>query len=220
MNKCFLISSFGIRDGYKKLIKNIRQYSDLPIYVVTDTEIDYSNQILVNNTFNGKHKNYHASDYWRIAAKKYIPEDIIFYLDDDMFICNSNALQGFDLCYKFGFCVPLNPRSLIKYDNKGRDANKKEEDLIYATSYNTSPIIYNKNHLLTDCYVNFFIDNPMRGPMALWYAIKYSNCHPYTLPYQWCVSNENIGIQEPLILHLGHKNVKDYYADIKCICPS
>jgi hypothetical protein len=52
---------------------------------------------------------------------------------------------------------------------------------------------------------------PIRGPTAMWRAIWRSNKNPYMLPPQWCVCQENCGVGNEIMLHVGHEKVKQYY---------
>jgi hypothetical protein len=53
--------------------------------------------------------------------------------------------------------------------------------------------------------------NPVRGPVNMWRAVYQAGFFPCLLPSQWCVCAEDVGIEEPVILHIGHEKVRDYY---------
>ena len=59
------------------------------------------------------------------------------------------------------------------------------------------------------------IDCPCRGPVMMAKTIyEATKFNPYVLPLNWCVCQENIGIGNEIILHVGHQQVKKYYEDL------
>ena len=55
--------------------------------------------------------------------------------------------------------------------------------------------------------------NPARGPLSMWRAIWKQAWTPYVLPFQWCVCDMSVGINDVICLHTGHKKVADYYLE-------
>jgi hypothetical protein len=80
---------------------------------------------------------------------------------------------------------------------------------------NMTPIVFDtKNErarrVLT-AYCESMLQNPVRGPLAMWRAIYQTGVAPCLLPPQWCVCAENVGIGNEVILHIGHSKVREFY---------
>ena len=47
----------------------------------------------------------------------------------------------------------------------------------------------------------------------MWRAIWKRGWNPYILPFQWCVCDMSVGINDVICLHTGHQKVADYYLE-------
>lgn len=164
---------------------------------------------------------YRCSDYFRIKAMLESDSDICIYTDTDMFICSDHVYQALDLAKIFGLCLPANPRMLFekdlllgadapsigsKYHNIGMKFSKMH-------SFNASPIFFYTKHEMAkkmlETYCHIFEESPMRGPSAINLASIESKFFPCMLPFQWCVSRDNI--DDEIILHVGKEQVAKKY---------
>lgn len=233
--RCIITTAFGNRThNVAHLIKNIRQYVDYPIVVITSKDSIISLPVDINHNpdsnLNVEIKlverlwpNHHRSgqrngDYYQMKATLDSEYDQILYLDDDMRICDRGFIQGFELAKKFGVCLPLNPRSFVGVDAAiGADVpiGSRAVEIPLATAYNCGTMFVDKEHCDTDSFLKgcayIILKKPMRGPLACWNTVNETKIVPYLLPPQWCVCQENIGIHNPIILHTGHEAVREYY---------
>ncbi len=194
----------------------------LTVYTDYDMKISYSNSEIrkVQPIFK-KHKRYgnRCNDYYKILGLLESKYDISISMDSDMFIYSDDIKTLIPLTKQFGICVPANPRLVVKIDGiKGVDANyilNEDETLGNGFAYNMSPISFyskdNRARNLLEFYCNEIKINTVRGPLVMWRAVWKSGIYPYLLPFQWCVCGEHIGMGEEIILHIGHKKVKEYY---------
>jgi hypothetical protein len=86
-------------------------------------------------------------------------------------------------------------------------------------STNMSPITLdtsnNRARTLLEEYTIHMEVEPVRGPLAMWRAQWSSGINPYVLPVQWCVCNQDVGIGNEIMLHLGNQPVIDHYMQEK-----
>ena len=82
----------------------------------------------------------------------------------------------------------------------------------YMTALNTGLIFYNKK---SKAFLNEFISeyssNPSRGQAALARTIWKTKIQPYTLSVNWLVCQKHQNIECPLSLHVGHRNIYDWW---------
>lgn len=230
MNRAIIITAFGDRrENVQRLIKNIRQYVDYQIHIITSVESDigsftrndnisirYVERLWPNHWRSGQRN----GDYYQMKSVLESKHNSILYLDDDMLIVNKDFVQGFELAEKFGICLPLNPRSFVGVDAAiGTDVpnSERQAKISLATAYNCGTMFVDKRatraiFFLKQC-CKILLQTPMRGPLAVWKAVEYTGVFPYVLPVQWCVCQENVGCSNPIILHYGHKKVREYYSD-------
>tara|TARA_Y100000004_G_C8957856_1_gene431678 strand:+ start:1142 stop:1909 length:768 start_codon:yes stop_codon:yes gene_type:complete len=162
-----------------------------------------------------------CNDYYKVLALLESNADIAISLDSDMFVLSTEALTLLDMTKKFGVCLPANPRMLVNIDgNIGADGNKdKKYDASKGNGFanNMSPISFDTNNtrarLLLEQYCTQMENDPVRGPLAMWRAQWTSGVNPYLLPYQWCVCKSHCGIGNEIMLHVGHKEVAEYYSE-------
>ena len=218
-----ITTSFGKRD-IKGFVENIREYTDLPIIVLCDDDyieryFDIDVEYRIVNTFWKDHKRYgqRNGDYWQArGALECDGYDEVLYLDDDMRIVSPDFIQGFELAEHFGLCLPLNPRGTVGIDGTfGADVAGGTE-IPLATAYNCGTMFFNKyNHPKVMPFLNAWVtimhETPQRGPMVAFRAALQTNFTPYTLQYNWCVCTEHIDIDNPIIVHTGHKDVKEKF---------
>lgn len=232
-NRMIMTTAFGDRrENVLRLIKNIRHYVDYPICIITSEDsnislpagsnfslgkriyIKYVPRLWPDHPRSGQRN----GDYYQMKGVLFSEYSSILYLDDDMLIVNKDFVQGFDLAEKFGFCLPLNPRSFVGVDAAiGVDVPNLERQvkIPFATAYNCGTMFINKLHLglryFLRAYCDYLMNNPMRGPLAVWKTVEKTSIVPYILPSQWCVCAEDVGCHNPIILHYGHRKVQEHY---------
>lgn len=141
--------------------------------------------------------------------------DIAIAVDTDMCVVSENIRTIIPLTKAFKFCVTLNPRALVKVDGEvGLDGETRfNETKGYGTALNagflTMDTSYNKaKEMLKDWQDRL---GGVRAQQLLWRSIYEHRVTPYILAPQWGVCREDVGIGNEVILHTGHKKVREYY---------
>ncbi len=196
------------------------------VTVYTDQDHQDSNNIKYvkkDPIYNSKHPRFgwRCNDYYKVLALLESDGDIAISLDSDMFVLSKEALSILSLTKKFGVCLPANPRLLVSIDgNIGADGNiTRQYDNSNGNGFanNMSPISFDtsnsRSRTLLREYCNQMENNPVRGPLAMWRAQWETGINPYLLPYQWCVCKSHCGIGDEIMLHVGHKEVAEYYSE-------
>jgi len=160
---------------------------------------------------------YRMHDYWKVRKMLDDDADIIIGFDMDMLIVNDLVKGIIPLTKKFGFCIPASSRRLIRNDTKiGADTDKQLDDTL-GTGFTMCPAVISldrnderaRKTLEETC--SLMLKDPLRLPLVLWRAIYKTGYYPYILPQNWCVTLDDLGIGDEIILHIGHKKVKDFY---------
>ena len=158
------------------------------------------------------------NDYWKV--KKLIDADgydVAIAFDADIKIISDKVQAIFPLVKKFGLCLPANPRKLVKIDTEiGSGSDQGLDDTLgMGYAFNMTPVAVDRNNPLAMDTLRVYCDslrlNPVRGPLAMWRACFETGFFPCLLPPQWCVCAEDVGIGNEIILHTGHKKVREYY---------
>lgn len=174
-----------------------------------------------------KHPRYgwRMNDFWKVRWMLDSGADVAMCFDGDMRIVDQEAVRTLPvLAQRFGACLPINPRYLVKVDGTvGADTNWNQAEygeysLGSGPSLNCSPIALSLADdaavALARLYCNEMLVNPVRGPIAWWRAMWSTGITPLILPPQWCVCSRHIGVGNEIILHEGHLDVKRHYAGI------
>jgi len=147
--------------------------------------------------------------------------DVAMCFDADMRIVDRNAARMLPrMASRFGICLPINPRYLVKVDGTiGADSDWNkclEETIGELVSLNCSPIAINLEDSpgteLAEVYCEEMLDYPVRGPIAWARAMWETGIVPLILAPQFCVCEKHIGCGNEIILHEGHDAVKRHYA--------
>jgi hypothetical protein len=158
-----------------------------------------------------------ASDLYRGVGLLESKADVAVYSDSDMYFCSEAARALLPLTSRFGFCLPANPRLLVRTDALlGADTDKSlDETQGYGFAYNTAVASFSpasrEARAFLEAYTRIMRDNPGRNPLNFYRAAVDSGFSPYVLPFQWCVCEDHIGIGDEIALHVGHRRVHDYY---------
>ncbi len=156
-------------------------------------------------------------DYWKVEKSLESDSEIVLAMDADMKIVSDKVKAIVPLTKAFGVCLPANPRLLVSVDTLiGADSDGKL-DTTFGTGYAMNSAIISFDPANPDareylnCYCSLMLNTPMRAPLALWRADYETRFFPCLLPPQWCVCAKDCGIGNEIILHIGHKEVRDYY---------
>lgn len=169
--------------------------------------------------FETKHHRYgwRMNDYYKVKGMLESKADIAIALDADMDIVSSEVKTIIPLVNKFGLCLPANSRHLVRVDTLiGADSDKVlDETNGNGFAFNAAIMALDRiNRDAVACmerYCQIMNHNPVRGPLALWRAVWDTGFYPCLLPQQWCVCELDVGIGNEIILHVGHKKVKEFY---------
>jgi hypothetical protein len=216
MERAFVIAAFGDREKQvRRLIKNIRTYSDWPIHILA-TDNTYLGDLpsrmekytinihfeYVKPVWTGQRSGVRNSNYHKIAFAMRHHYHSLCMLDDDMYIVDPAFKDGFAMAERFGAAIPINPRTFNHYNLMGADV--RHDDILelgkmgtptFIPAVNFSPFFVNP---LAGYAGNFLIELrnqlrnvPCRGTVAIIKAMWKSHYTPVILPEQWCVCTSN-----------------------------
>ena len=205
-------------------------YTDADFEIITDIPVNIikvDNPIYWPGIYRYGSK---CNDYYKVKGLLESKADYAISMDSDMYIVNKEVMTLLPLTKKFGICLPENPRLQVRKDG----ANGADGDYHWGSedgtrgngmANNMSPIsLFTKSdrgRSLLEHYCKEMEEHPVRGPLAMWRASWKSGVNPYMLPFQWCVcdcgigTGNIIGLENPIILHVGHKKVMDHYLKVK-----
>ncbi len=218
-------SSFDDENRLNPSLKTLKEYfpnAKYTVYSDFDLQIDGVELIKVTSpVIDPDHPRYgyRTADYYKFMALVNSKADFKCILDSDMQIVSSDIIALIYLTEKFGFCVPYNNRQLLRDDMLiSKDTQPiNDESKGLGQSYNQSPMTLWKNNergqlFYTTC-ADIMKNDPSRASLVMWKSAWRTGVYPYILPKQWCVCDSDEGIGEEIILHVGHKSVKEYYND-------
>lgn len=193
----------------------------LTVYTNYDIKINYKNtEIKHVEPIKKDHKRsfWRSSNYWKhfgLLKSKY---EISIAMDADFYILSNYVTTIIPLTLKFGLCVPMNPRYLVRVDTLiGADSDKLL-DKTFGTGFATNGgmLSFHKDNRLAREFLESYCKRRKiegRGTVSFWRTCwKFgSKFNPYILPIQWCVCKKHVGVGNEIILHLGHQEVRNYY---------
>ena len=179
-----------------------------------------------NNTpFNRNHKywGWFCCDFYQISGLLESKADIAISMDSDLMFTSDQVTTLLPITKKFGVCVPINERQLVKVDsihtrgNNGDYHIGEDESLgniltydLWWTSFDTSNDRARK--YLEEVKIQMSEKHKhVRAPLHMSRAAWETGIYPYSMPIQWGVGNGHIGCKNEIILHVGHINVQNYY---------
>ena len=218
-------SSFDDENRLNPSLKTLKEYfpnAKYTVYSDFDLQIDGVELIKVSSpVVDASHPRYgyRTADYYKFMALVNSKADFKCILDSDMQIVSSDIVALIHLTQKFGFCVPYNDRQLLRNDMQiSKDTQVIIDDSLgMGHSYNQSPMTLWQNDergqlFFTTC-ADVMKNDPSRASLVMWKTAWQTGVYPYILPKQWCVCDGNEGIGNEVILHVGHKSIKEYYND-------
>jgi len=205
----FILSEINSTNVINK--KNIlRYFSDAQISVYTEKDLP--------DVFD-KHPRwgYRMHDFYQPHKLLESKADLAIAIDADMLMVSDRVKAIVPLARAFGFCVPASSRRLVEKDTRiGADSDKKLDDSLGA-GYTMCPAFMAfwtadpQARKMLLAVRGLMFENPLRLPLVLWRAAYMTGVAPYILPQNWCVCEDDLGIGDEIILHTGHKKVRDFY---------
>ena len=204
-------------------------YSD---YEIDVSGFDIETEVKVVDKISSGHRSgYHAADYYKFYGMLNSPHETAIAMDSDM-LAMSKAVRTLPyLAKKFGICLPINPRLLVNIDStKGDDSNydiQEDKSNGWGLTYNLTPMACNPKDSRTKKLLTSVCEHLQkrqgRGATAVWRGMRDTGITPNTLSFHWCVCDSGlgmyaeppagnvVGIKNPIMLHIGHKKVKNHY---------
>jgi hypothetical protein len=208
-----------------------RYFPNSSVRVITDTPDNYREYSSLSNFSvevvqpqidkGDKRWGYRCSDLYRAIGMLESKSDICIYLDTDLFVCNDRVHQAVSMAKIFGFCAPANPRITLKKDaTDGNDLpppGSRARELVLEHgmmfSFNCAPLFFSCSNSRARDFLQKWVSNSsqysVRGPVAVNAAALETGYFPCLLPFQWCVSREDV--QDEVVLHLGKAQIAQKY---------
>jgi hypothetical protein len=205
----FIFSEFNSK--YKPNKGNITKY-------FRDARFTEYNEKNTEVIFKGDRGLYHMGDYQDWLGLSRSDADVAVAFDADLHIVSDKVKAIIPLVNKFGFCIAASGRFTVEKDTKiGADSDQQIDDSL-GTGFSMCNAFLAINpkderavHLLSTA-LDLMRTKPLRGPLILWRAIWLTGIYPYILPQQWCVCQDLINIDDPIIVHGGDKPIREKYA--------
>lgn len=210
-----------VKDCLKSIV-SLRRYCDYPIKIFSDHLFEINTpgtsiELIQPRDYNIRY-GIRNSDYFRLIILRDSPFEATLYLDNDHLAVSSRILDGFEIAEHFGMAIPMNSRTFLDLELKiGKDIGDEDRKELSAapkslTDLDCGIIFYNRrSRELLLAWLEEMEKRPCTGPIALARAIWRTKQYPYILPYNWRVETPQVGIKTPIIVHLGHPHVKDFY---------
>lgn len=216
-------NQFGERSRLEPSLSSLKKYfpnAQLTVYSDFDLNVDGVQLIRsVSPVPEPEHPRYlyRTADYFKFKSLVNSKADFKCVIDSDMFAASPEIYSLIYLTKIFGFCAPHNARNLLKNDMQMSLDAFEIEDLSSGLghSYNQSPMTLwkdgQKGHAFFNKCAEIMQREPSRASLVMWKAAQELGSSPYLLPSEWCVCAEDVGIGNEILLHVGHKEVEDYY---------
>lgn len=219
-----VLAQFGRRAHIvNPIFDSVKQYFSNPkvvLYTDSNIKLEDVDVKVVNPPFDKNHYRYgnHCNDYYKLFGLAQSTSEIAIAFDSDMLIVSNKVEALLTLTKRFGMCFPMNPRLTVANDTlNGENSDKKLDDSMgLGMALNMTPISMHTSNenarALIEAYLELMLKNPIRGPVNAWRAMMRVGWSPLMLPPQWCVCQEYVGIDDPIILHIGHPKVQQWWA--------
>lgn len=216
-------SEFNLKNRLEPSLSTLRQFfpaAKFTVYSDFDLTIEGVDLKKVSSPIPDKtHPRhlYRTADYFKFKSLLNSEADFRCVVDSDMFAVSPDIYRLIYLTKIFGFCAPQNPRNLLKSDMEMSLDSRKilDESGGFGHSYNQSPMTLWKESksgrtFFEEC-CQMMIDEPSRASLVMWKAAKKAGFSPYLLPAEFCVCGEDVGIGNEILLHVGHRQVAEFY---------
>ncbi|PIU41265.1 MAG: hypothetical protein COS99_06370 [Candidatus Omnitrophica bacterium CG07_land_8_20_14_0_80_42_15] len=201
-------------------IASVKQYCDYPVKVLSDHmfDVDAKVEIFTPIDYALPRWGVKNSDYFRLIALRESSWEVTAYLDNDNLIVSPRFLDGFEIAKHFGMAIPTGAWPFAEteiykgYDSSEEDKKELANFPMSATAFDCAVIFYSaRSKGLLDAWIDEAEKRPTRGPVVLLRAMWRTKQYPFCLTPNWRVEDPHVGIKDPIIVHLEHKHVKDYY---------
>lgn len=196
----------------KELGKN---YTDVEIKLI---DIDESPFTKSNHRWG-----WHCCDYYEAKGLLNSTADIAISVDSDLMFVSDEVRTILPIVKKFGICVPMNERQMVKVDGiytRGNDGDyhlDEDESKGNLLTYDLWWAGFNTKDKRARAWLSEFCrlmeTNPKRAPLQMSRAAWNTGVYPYATAKQWGVGGGYIGCGNEIILHVGHLGVQDYYLE-------
>jgi hypothetical protein len=210
--------------AYSSFLKYLPQ-AQVKVYTDQDWQAEFSQSAAnvtlkrVQPPFDRKHSRYgnRCNDYYKLAALLASTADVVIATDADI-LCVSDGIHGMvEMALKFGLLAPANGRLLVKHDARstcdGSPVNDPSRGMGFA--YNGTPYVYGRRNeahtALIQAYLDEMRQRPCRGPVAMWRAVWKTGTYPYLLPFQFCLCQRHVDLEDPCLAHVGHEVIRQKF---------
>jgi len=185
-------------------------YTDLPKTKFKYKDVEFRH---ITPVFDSSRKRYgwECNDFYKVYALCNSDSRIAIALDTDIVPVKSEVVRLPDFIKRFGMVAPLNPRLMVRKDNNIGGGGRVSLDCDLGIVTNSVPLGFDtksdRHRCLLKAYLDLFAKSPARLPTLLAKTMWETGIYPYVLPPQWCVCQEHVTIETPIILHIGHPKV-------------
>jgi hypothetical protein len=195
----------------------------LTIYTDQDIKVRYPPETVIKKVpliGDPKHPRapWRSSSYWKHFGLLESPHIFSVAMDSDLYVYSSDVKRLSILTKRFGLCLPMNPRLLVRVDTMVGADSDRELDETGGTGFavNLGVMSFWRDHAPARRFLEAYCKRRKvegRSTVSMWRTIweSGSHFHPYMLPIQWCVCKKDVGVGDEIILHAGHQAVREYY---------
>lgn len=162
-------------------------------------------------------KLYRLVQYLKLQAITNSQADIAIAIDSDMFVFSDEIYRLIYITDKFGFCVPSSNGLSMNFDvaNSLDTYPITDDSNGFGGTFNITPMTLKTSDIrgkefYTEC-MKATVAKGSRSSISMWNAAWKTGIYPYLLPREFCVCRGSEGIDNEVILHIGHQSVADYY---------
>ena len=162
-------------------------------------------------------------DYYEAVGLLNSNSDMAMSVDSDLMFISDEVKTIMPITEKFGVCVPVNERQLIKVDsiytrgNNGDYRIGEDESRGNLLTYDLWWMSFFTKNKRARSYMEELVrlmeTTQLRAPLQMTRAAWNTGINPYSMPVQWGVGSGHIGCGNEIILHVGHTNVQDHYLE-------
>ena len=203
-------------------LESLRRYvPNLTVTVYTDGLVDLPADVtirVVQPPFDRAHPRYgwRAHDLFQATGLLNADADVAVALDADMCVVSKDVLAIIPLASKFGVCLPINSRHIVKREFNAVDGRALEDatngnGTLPYTAFIACATRSPQARKLLLRFIRLLQEAPCRAPLLWWQASWDTGVVPYILPPQWCVGAGHVGIGDEIVLHVGHSAVRAHY---------
>lgn len=201
-----------------------KYFPDAKFTCYTDFDIDVSGKdVKVIKVFPGaigfantsKRYGWEANDYYKTNGLLRVATDIAIAIDSDIVPVSKDVLYLPNMIEKFGCVAPLNPRMIVRVDNRIGGGGREELECDVGLVTNSVPLGLFIGNLNACGFIwtakEMVMETKSRLPVVLWKAAWEHGYQPCILPPQWCVCQEHASLPHKIILHMGHPRINEIY---------